>query len=222
MAPKVAVILAGCGFLDGAEVHEAVLTLYHLDRAGAAVTCFAPDRDQFHVVDHATGEPTDEVRNVRTESARIARGAVEDLSELDVSSFDGVVMPGGFGVAKNLSDFALSGHQCDVNPDLVAAVGTALETKTPIVAICISPAILAAALKRHGITGATVTIGSDQSTAAAIETLGQAHQVCAVQEISVDETHRLVCTPAYMLGPGPAGVGEGIGNAIDHLMRWIG
>ena len=219
--PRIGVILAGCGFLDGSEIHEAVLTLYHLDRHGAGVACFAPDRDQLHVVDHGTGDPINEVRNVRAEAARIARGPVDDLAEASADALDALVIPGGFGVAKNLSDFALKGPECDVNPDLVRLVGEVVTARKPVVAICIAPAILAATLKRHGISGATLTIGDDADTAGAIHALGQSHQVCAVEEISVDEANRIVCTPAYMLGPGPAGVSEGIGRAIDQLMAWL-
>lgn len=219
--PRIGVVLAGCGFLDGSEIHEAVLALYHLDRHGAVIECFAPDRDQLHVVDHATGDPTDGVRNVRTEAARIARGPVADLADARADALDGLVMPGGFGVAKNLSDFALKGPECDVNPDLVRLVGEMVTARKPVVAICIAPAILAAILKRHGVSGATLTIGNDADTASAIDALGQSHQACAVEEISVDEANRVVCTPAYMMGPGPAGVGEGIGRAIDRLMEWL-
>ncbi|MEE2713946.1 MAG: isoprenoid biosynthesis glyoxalase ElbB, partial [Planctomycetota bacterium] len=170
---------------------------------------------------HATGDPTDEVRNVRVEAARIARGAVADLADARASALDAVVIPGGFGVAKNLSDFALKGPQCDVNPDLVRLIGEAVAAGKPVVAICIAPAILAAVLKRQGISGVTLTIGDDADTAAAVADLGQAHQPCAVEEISVDEANRVICTPAYMLGPGPAAVGEGIGRAIDQMMAWL-
>ena len=218
---KIGVVLAGCGYLDGAEVHEAVLTLYHLDRHGCEVTCFAPDRDQFHVVDHASGEATDEVRNVRTESARIARGPVADLAEAGASDLDGLVLPGGFGAAKNLSDFALKGPECAVDPGLVRLIGQMLDANKPIVAICISPAVLAATLTQHGVAETTQTIGTDEATAGAVEALGQSHQACATTDVSIDESKKIVCTPAYMLGPGPAAVGEGIGKAIDQLMAWL-
>lgn len=219
--PRIGVVLAGCGFLDGSEIHEAVLTLYHLDRCGVDTECFAPDRDQLHVVNHATGDPTDEVRNVRVEAARIARGPVADLADARASALDAVVIPGGFGVAKNLSDFALKGPECDVNPDLVRLIGEVVAAGKPVVAICIAPAILAAVLKRQGISGVTLTVGDDADTAGAVADLGQAHQLCAVEEISVDEANRVICTPAYMLGPGPAAVGEGIGRAIDQMMAWL-
>jgi enhancing lycopene biosynthesis protein 2 len=147
---KAAVVLSGCGFMDGAEIQESVLTLYFLDRAGIEVACFAPDRPQLHVVDHLTGKATDERRNVLVEAARIARGAIQDLAEAKMADFDALVMPGGFGVAKNLSDFATRGPEAAVNPELVRLVDEAVNANKPIVAVCISPAVLAAALSEIG------------------------------------------------------------------------
>jgi enhancing lycopene biosynthesis protein 2 len=206
--------------LDGAEVQESVFTLLFLDRAGAKVQCFAPDTDQMHVVDHKKGEPTGETRNVLVESARIARGAVEDIKNADMGEFDALVMPGGFGVAKNLSEFATKGPDGTVNPDVLRLVGESVKARKPIVAICISPAVLAAALKQVG-SKATLTIGNDSETAGAIESLGSHHQDCPVNEAVVDEEHRIISTPAYMLGPGPKGVAAGIEQSIGTLMRWL-
>lgn len=217
---RIAVVLAGCGYLDGAEIQEAVFTLYFLDRAGLGVACFAPDRPQMHVVDHLTGEPTGETRNVLRESARIARGNVQPLARAGMREFDALVMPGGYGVAKNLSDFALRGPDATVDPDLVRLVGEALEQRKPIVAICISPAILAAALKQLGAS-ATLTIGTDAGTAAAVEALGSRHQAAPVERAVVDEQRRIISTPAYMLGPGPKDVAAGIEQAIATLAGWL-
>lgn len=218
---RVGVVLAGCGFLDGAEIHESVLSLYFLERAGLTPRCFAPDRPQMHVVDHLTGQPTGETRNVLVEAARIARGAIEPLDRARMDELDALVLPGGYGVAKNLSDFAIRGPEADVEPDLVRLIGEALSRGKPIVAICISPAILAAALRRLGIGGARLTIGDDPDTAAAITALGGAHQVCPVDHVVIDERHRIISTPAYMLGPGPRDVGAGIERAIVALAAWL-
>ena len=217
---KVAVVLAGCGYLDGAEVQEAVLTLYFLDRAGVEISCFAPDKPQMHVVDHVTGQPTDEQRNVLVESARIARGAIQKLDAAKMADFDALVLPGGFGVAKNLSDFAHKGPEAQLDPDLVRLAGEAVQAKKPIVAICISPAVLAAALAQQGAS-AKVTIGNDAGTAQAIEALGSRHQACPVQQAVVDDGRRVISTPAYMLGPGPKDVGAGIEAAITKLVSWL-
>lgn len=218
---RVGVVLSGCGYLDGAEIQEAVFTLYFLDRAGATVECFAPDKPQMHVVNHLDGQPTGETRNVLVESARIARGNVRDLAQADMTELDALALPGGYGAAKNLSTFATAGKDAEVDPDLVRLVGAALEAKKPILAICISPAILAAALAKHG-SAAKLTIGDDADTAAAIEALGSAHEACPVDRAVVDDARRIISTPAYMLGPGPKGVAAGIEQGVAKLMSWLG
>ena len=217
---NVAVILAGCGYLDGAEVQESVFTLYFLDLAGASVRCFAPDRDQMHVVDHQTQTPTQERRNVLVEAARITRGSVEDLASLNMDEFDALLMPGGFGVAKNLSQFATQGAEASVDADLVRAISNARAADKPIGAICISPAVLAAALKQAG-QSATLTIGNDADTAAAVESLGSTHQDCPVDEAVFDDEHKIASCPAYMLGPGPKGVAAGIQKTVERVLAWI-
>jgi enhancing lycopene biosynthesis protein 2 len=220
MGAKVGVVLSGCGYLDGAEVHESVLTLYFLERAGAEIKCYAPDRNQMHVVNHLTGEPTDETRNVLVESARIARGQIEDIKKARMADLDALVLPGGYGAAKNLSEVATKGPAGEVDPDLVRLVADAHGQKKPIVAICISPAVLAAALQRSGKT-ANVTIGNDKATAEAIASTGSTHTECPVDKAVVDEANRVISTPAYMLGPGPKAVGAGIEEAINKLMSWL-
>lgn len=218
---RVGVVLAGCGFLDGAEITESVLTLYFLERAGLEPRCFAPDRLQMHVVDHRTGEPTGEARNVLVEAARIARGAVEPLDRARMDELDALVLPGGYGVAKNLSGFAERGPEAAVDAELVRLVGEALSRGKPIAALCISPAILALALRKLGIGGARLTVGDDVGTAAALTALGARHEVCPVERAVVDERLRIVSTPAYMLGRGPAAVGAGIEQAITILAGWL-
>jgi enhancing lycopene biosynthesis protein 2 len=195
--------------------------LLFLDRAGAEIACFAPDKDQMHVVDHRTGDVTGETRNVLTESARIVRGEIDDIANASMDEFDALVMPGGFGAAKNLSNFAVAGADAEVDANVVRLVGEAVKANKPIVAICISPAVLAAALEQVGST-ATLTIGNDAGTAAAIESLGSHHRDCPVEDMVVDEAHRIISTPAYMLGPGPKGVAAGIEQSIAQLMRWLG
>jgi enhancing lycopene biosynthesis protein 2 len=220
MAAKIGVVLSGCGFMDGAEIQEAVLTLYFLERKGAEIHCFAPDKDQMHVVNHITGEPTGETRNVLVESARIARGDIKDIKEAKMAELDAIVFPGGFGVAKNLSDFAVKGAECEVDADFSRLLGEALEAKKPVVSICIAPAVTAAALSKMG-KGAKLTIGTDEGTAAAITSLGSTHCDCPVEKAVIDEDNKIISTPAYMLGPGPKGVGAGIEQAIDTLMGWV-
>jgi enhancing lycopene biosynthesis protein 2 len=193
MKKKVAVILSGCGVYDGSEIHEAVLTLFFLDRIGVDVSCFAPDKAQMHVINHLTGAPIcDQTRNVLVESARIARGKVKPLTELHASEFDAVMVPGGFGAAKNLCNFAVQGADFTVEPDLAAVLKAFHQARKPIGILCIAPVIAAKVL------GASVTIGSDSGVAEAIAKVGGVHVNCSVGDIHIDEAHNVISTPAYM------------------------
>lgn len=218
--PNVGVLLSGCGFKDGAEIHEAVATLLALDQHKATIVCCAPNIDQAAVVDHQTAEPTGEARNVLKEAARIARGEIRDLATQKAAELDALILPGGFGAAKNLCTFADDGPNCTVNPDVERLIGEMLEQKKPIGAICIAPALLARVAGRRGVK-ARVTIGSDPGTADAINAMGCVHEQCAVTECTVDEENKIVTTPAYMLGPGPAAVFEGVRKLVDQVLRMI-
>ncbi len=218
--PKVGVLLSGCGFLDGAEIHEAVFTLLALDRRGAQIICCAPDVEQAAVVDHQTKDTTGERRNVLKEAARIARGDIRDLATVQAGELDALILPGGFGAAKNLCSFADKGPDCDVHPDVERLIGDMLGQGKPVGAICIAPALVARVAGRRGLK-VKVTIGNDAGTARAIEATGCVHEEQPVTGIAVDETHKVVTTPAYMRGPGPAAVHEGIDKLVDELLRMI-
>lgn len=218
--PNVGVLLSGCGFKDGAEIHEAAATLLALDQHKATIVCCAPNVNQAAVVDHQTGEPTGEARNVLKEAARIARGEIRDLATVKAAELDALILPGGFGAAKNLCTFADQGPNCTVNPDVERLIGEMLDQKKPIGAICIAPALLARVAGRRGVK-ARVTIGSDPGTADAINAMGCVHEQCAVTECTVDEENKIVTTPAYMLGPGPAAVFEGVRKLVDQVLRMI-
>ena len=218
--PRVAVCLSGCGYLDGAEVQEAVLTLLALDQAGAEVICCAPDIDQAKVVDHRSGALVSERRNVLVESARIARGKIVRVTEVDVDTIDALVIPGGFGAALNLCNFALVGPDCRVDPGVVALIKAVHERGKPIGAICIAPVLLGQVLGRAGVK-ITVTIGDDAGTAAALELMGVTHRDAAVTEAVTDHEHKVVSTPAYMLGQGPAEVFEGIRKCVDSVLAMV-
>jgi enhancing lycopene biosynthesis protein 2 len=197
---KVAVLLAGCGHLDGAEVRESVLTLLALDQHGVDFQCIAPNAEQHHVINHVTGEPVPgAVRNILEESSRIARkGQCLDLAKAQVGDYDALVMPGGYGVAKNHCSFAFKGAEADVRPDVAAFVRGFFDAKKPVGAICIAPALVALVLAgsdRH----AALTIGNDAGCAAALNALGARHQDRAnSREIVIDEELKLITTPAYM------------------------
>lgn len=218
MSKKVGVLLSGCGVFDGSEIHEAVLTLLFLDKAGAAAVCMAPDIDQLHVINHQTQQVTDEKRNVLVESARIARGDITDLQNVNASDIDALIIPGGFGAAKNLSDFALKGRDAAVNPDVDRIINEMASQNKPVGAICIAPATLTKALSDKK---PEVTIGNDVSTASAIEAMGGQHIACTVDAIHLDTNNKVVTTPAYMLGPGIKDVAAGIEKLVNQIISMI-
>lgn len=218
---KIAVCLSGCGVFDGAEVHESVLTLLAIDQAGAKAVCCAPDVPQAGVVNHLTNKPGEGSRNVLVESARIARGEIRNLKDVHAAEVDALIFPGGFGAAKNLCTFAVDGPTCRVNPEVERIVGEMLAAKKPIGAICIAPAMLARILGGRDLR-AKLTIGNDPGTAAAMDEMGCEHVRCTVRDIVVDERHKIVSTPAYMLGKGPAEVFEGIRKTVNEVLRMGG
>lgn len=215
MTKTIGVILSGCGFMDGAEIHESVCTLLALDQLDAETLCFAPN-SEFEVIDHRTGEPTGERRNALEESSRISRGPIQDLAAASAADLDAVILPGGFGAAKVLSDFATEGANCTVNPDVARLLREMHAAGKPIGAICIAPALLARAL---GDTNPTLTIGNDEATAQALEQMGCTHEDCPTDAFVIDRDNRIVTTPAYMLGPNIAAVYNGIRKAVNAVLE---
>jgi len=215
MSKKVAVLLSGCGVFDGSEIHEAVITLLRLSQRGAEVQCFAPNIEQSEVINHLTGEAMSQSRNVLVESARIARGNIQSINEADSSLFDALIVPGGFGAAKNLSNFATKGADCTIQPDVLALAQSFAKAGKPVGLICISPALAA------GIYGDNVicTIGNDETTAAALEKMGSKHQISTVHDIVYDPQNNLVSTPAYMLANSISEVAEGINKLVDKVLE---
>lgn len=216
----VAVVLSGCGFLDGAEITEAVSVLVHLSRAGATVDCFAPDQAQMHVVNHATGQPAPaETRNVMTEAARIARGKIKPLAALHQGDYDAVVFPGGYGAAKNLCDFATAGADCHADPQVERVIKAFHAAGKPVGACCIAPVLLARVLGGAlGGPGVSVTIGNDPGAAKAIAAMGATHVEKPVEQAHLDPARRVATAPAYMYDAPPHLVYDGIGAMIDHVM----
>ena len=192
---KVAVILSGCGYLDGAEIRESVLTLLYLDEIGAKVEIFAPSGLQYEVVNHSSTAPQDDNRSVIDEAARIARGKITMLDELHVEDFDALIIPGGFGVAKNFSDIAFKGAEAKVNDEIAGIIRGFYNAGKPIGAICIAPVLVAATLRGLGIK---FTIGDDKFFASLINGFGNIHHNCATNEIIIDEEHKIVSCSAYM------------------------
>lgn len=215
MSKKVGVLLSGCGVFDGSEIHEAVLTLLFLDQAGAKIMCMAPDMDQLHVIDHTDQSLMDQRRNVLVESARIARGDIMDIKQVTAKDIDALIVPGGFGAAKNLSDFAVTGPDAQVHPEVERLLNEMVASQKPVGALCIAPATLARALAAHR---PEMTIGHDMGTAAALERMGATHHACDVDEICVDERNKIITSPAYMLGPGIKDIAVGIEKLVARVL----
>jgi len=212
---KVAVILSGCGVYDGSEIHEAVLTLLAIEQSGASYRCFAPNIAQHHVINHLTGEVSeDESRNVLVESARLARGDVEDLSELRVQDFDALIVPGGFGAAKNLCNFAIDGDNYQLNEQVLLACQSFAKAGKPAGYMCIAPAMLPL-IYPEGVQG---TIGTDAGTAALITAQGLVHNNCNVGEVVIDTKNKLVSTPAYMLATSLTEAASGINKLVKSVL----
>lgn len=214
MSKKFAVVLAGCGVYDGAEIHEATLTLFAIAKQGASYDIFAPDIEQAHVVNHITGEEMNEKRNVLIEAARIARGKISPLADFAADNYDAIIFPGGFGAAKNLCTFAFDGPDCKVNDDVEKAIKAMHAKKKPIAALCISPVIIAKVLGN-----VELTIGQDKGTAEAVEKLGAKHLTTNHGEVVIDATNKVVTTPCYMLDATIAQIGEGAENVVKAVME---
>ncbi len=215
---KIGVVLSGAGVYDGAELHEAVLTLLAIDRAGATAVCMAPNIAQHHVMNHLSGqEEPGETRNVLVESARIARGDIQDLATVDAGSLDALVFPGGIGAVKNLCDFAIHGGDCKVDPDVEKLIQAVARAGKPIGAACIAPALIARVFK--GEKQVELTIGNDPGTAEALTKFGARHTDCAVEDIVIDRQNKLVTTPAYMLAQRISEASTGIEKMIQAVIE---
>ncbi|NOU51119.1 isoprenoid biosynthesis glyoxalase ElbB [Pseudoalteromonas sp. JBTF-M23] len=211
---KIAIILSGSGVFDGAEIHESVLTMLHLEQLGARYQCFAPDIQQHHVINHLTGEEQAQQRNVLEESARIARGNIKALSQLNVDDFDALVLPGGFGVAKNLSSFAFDGAQSSIYEPLKHSCQMFAQQQKPIAYLCIAPALIG----HIHPAGTLATIGNDEQTAEAVNQLGATHVACTVDNIIIDSKQKVISTPAYMLAESISDASKGIHKAMQALI----
>lgn len=217
MMKNIGVVLSGCGVQDGSEIHEATLTLFFLDQAGVKITCFAPKIEQYHTIDHDTGKVQEKKnRQVFVESARIARGEIFDLSTASSASLDGIIFPGGFGVAKNLCDFAFMEENCQVNEDVKRIIQSMHAARKPQGFICIAPVLAARVL---GSFHPQLTIGHDQSTAQLLEKMGAKHILSKVDEIVYDPDHQIISTAAYMLGPTISNIAVGIEKLVRKIVE---
>lgn len=217
---KVGVLLSGCGVNDGSEIQESVITMLALDRAGVEMVLMAPNIDQMHVINHYTGQEMNEFRNVLVESSRIARGNIKDIVEVSGNDIDALILPGGFGVTKNLCDYAMAGPECSINPDVYRLLTEVHLLRKPIGAICIAPAMMAKILSEQD-ESAEMTIGLDKTTASDIKAMGSTHVLCSVTEMVVDEEKKMVSTPAYMEAKSIKEAAEGIEKLVSKVLEMV-
>ncbi|MEP0814555.1 MAG: isoprenoid biosynthesis glyoxalase ElbB [bacterium] len=215
---KICVVLSGCGVFDGSEIHEATAALLAFDRLGAEAFCAAPDIDQYHTIDHVTGQETVDVRGVLAESARIARGKIRPLSEIHAKDIDALFFPGGFGAAKNLSSYANAGTMCSIDPQVERIITEMHAARKPIGAVCIAPVVLAKAFEGTGVSP-KMTIGTDSKTAGDIAGMGARHENRTVLEVCTDEENLIVTGPAYMLAKRISEVFDGVANVCAEVVR---
>jgi enhancing lycopene biosynthesis protein 2 len=212
---KIAVVLSGCGVFDGSEIHEATLTLLALSKNELEYQCFAPDKDQYHVINHLTKEVCEEKRNVLVESARIARGNIKPISELHANDFSGVIFPGGHGAAKNLSSFGYEGEDYEVDDEVARVIIDFHESHKPIAALCIAPVLVAKVL------GGNLTIGNDKSTADKLTKVGAKHINKEYHEVAIDEKNLIITNPCYMLADNIYKVYVGVQATVEAMMGLI-
>jgi enhancing lycopene biosynthesis protein 2 len=217
MSKNIAVVLSGCGHLDGSEIHEAILTLLAISKSGATYQGLAPNRNQSHVVNHVTQEvdESSQSRNIMLESARLVRGDIIAIDQANIKNYDAVIFPGGFGAAKNLFDFAVKGDASfTVQQDVIDFVDKAKEAGKPMGFICVSPVMMPKLFNK-----VKMTIGTDEGVIGIVESLGAKHHMKNVDEICIDEKNKLVSTPAYMLGENIYDVSKGIDKLVNEVLK---
>lgn len=225
---KIGVLLAGCGVFDGSEIHEAVFTLLAIQECGAEAVCMAPNEDQYHVLNHLTGEEIPEKRNVLVESARIARGAVRDLATVKVDDIDALVIPGGFGAAKNLNQWAISGPEGKIHPQVKRLIVEMAKLGKPIAGLCMGPTVIAKALEGEHIN-ASLTVGTTeepspydiQAISDGMNSIGAIISMASIEEVIVDYTNKIVTAPCYMMEANILQVRENIAMAIEELIKLV-
>lgn len=225
---KIGVLLAGSGVYDGSEIHEAVFTLLALEEQGVQAHCIAPNEPQHHVINHLTGEEQAETRNVLVEAARIARGAVQDLAEVQADTLDALIIPGGFGAAKNLNQWAIAGPEGAINPAVKQLIVDMVRAGKPLAGLCMGPTVIAKALEGEDIH-ASLTVGSTEAPSPydidgiskGMTALGALVSMATIDEVIVDQTNNIVTAPCYMMEASMLQVRENIAMAVAELIRLV-
>ena len=216
MKKKIAIIIGGCGHRDGSEIHETTMTMLAVEEHGATYQMFAPNRNQYHVLNHLDGTEMHEQRNMLVEAARIARGNILPLENFDVNQFDAVIFPGGFGVAKNFFNYAFKGVDCEVDEQIAHIIQSVHQAGKPIGALCISPVLMAKILGNI-----TVTIGQDAKTARDIEQMGATNVNTSNGDVVTDKKNKIFSTPCYMLDANLVDIHEDAYNLVEAMMEYM-
>ena len=216
MKKKIAIIIGGCGHRDGSEIHETTMTMLAVEEHGATYQLFAPNRNQYHVLNHLDGTEMHEQRNMLVEAARIARGNILPLENFDVNQFDAVIFPGGFGVAKNFFNYAFKGMDCEVDEQIAHIIQSVHQAGKPIGALCISPVLMAKILGNI-----TVTIGQDAKTARDIEQMGATNVNTSNGDVVTDKKNKIFSTPCYMLDANLVDIHEDAYNLVEAMMEYM-
>lgn len=225
---KIGVLLAGSGVFDGSEIHEATFALLAIDQLGAEAVCFAPNKDQHHVINHLNGEEMDEKRNVLVESARIARGKITSIKDISVDDFDGLVIPGGFGAAKNLNQWAISGPDGDIDDDVKRIILECVSLSKPIAALCMGPTVVAKALEDSGFHP-TLSVGTTEepspyeigAISEGMKSIGSEIEFTTIDEVLVDDELKIVTAPCYMMEASITEIYENAFAAVEALIEMI-
>jgi enhancing lycopene biosynthesis protein 2 len=226
---KIGILLSGSGVYDGTEIQEAVLAMLAIKELGAHYQCISIDKPQKHVINHLTGEEMPETRNMKVESARIARGEVVDISEMSPAKLDALVLPGGFGAAKNFTTWAFDGPEGHILPEVKLLLVNMVNAGKPVCGLCVSPVVIAKALEGSAIHP-TLTLGSTAKGSpydiaafhGGIKATGAEVQEKIVSEILVDANHKIVTAPCYMMDADILEVRHNIKMAIQKTVELIG
>lgn len=225
---KIGILLSGCGVYDGAEIQETVLTMLAIKESGHDYVCISIDKPQHHVINHLNGEVMNESRNMLVESARIARGEIKNIMETGPAELDALVIPGGFGSAKNFTKWAFSGPDGEILPEVKLFLVNLVNVGKPICALCVSPVVLAKALE-GSIFHANLTLGSDKETSPydipgfneGIEKVGATATMKTVREVLVDTKNKIVSAPCYMMDATIVEIRNNIKAAIAETIMLV-
>lgn len=131
---------------------ETVSMLFALHELEFTVQAFAPNRMQMHAVNHSKGEPHEQNRNILEEASRIVRGNILPIEDLNPDNFDALFIPGGFGIAKNFSDYVSKAQDFKVEEDVFKAIRSFFSNKKFVAASCIAPLIVAKVIPESTVT----------------------------------------------------------------------